>query len=130
MIKKNKSIPIGAILSLIIVTIVALSLVSCSAIRGWQKANKQGDESVLRDRLKTIRYGIRLYATEKQELPQSLEDLYNWKVPRFIDPMSGQSDWEPIIGEDPSIVKGKRGVIDVHSRSTQKSLAGIPYNTW
>ena len=82
MIKKNKSVPIGAILSLIMVTVVALSLVSCSAIRGWQKANKRGDESVLRDRLTTIRHGIRLYAAEKKELPQSLDDLYNWKVPR------------------------------------------------
>ncbi|HEX6189817.1 MAG TPA: hypothetical protein VFZ40_17205 [Pyrinomonadaceae bacterium] len=128
--KRSNSRAIGPSLLLILLPIFALSSVCCSVIKGWEKASKKGDESVLRDRLKTIRYGIRLYADEKQELPQSLEDLYNWKVPRFVDPMTGQSDWQPVIGEDPGVLKGKRGVIDVHSRSTQKSLAGTPYNTW
>lgn len=128
--KSTKSITIRAILSLMILGICAPAFVSCSVIKGWNKAHKEGDESILRDRLKTIRYGIRLYAAEKQELPQSLEHLYNWKIPRFIDPMTGQSDWQAEIGEDPSILKGKRGVINVHSRSTQKSLGGTPYNTW
>lgn len=128
--KSNKSIAIGAILSLIILAIFALSSVSCSVIKGWQKVNKEADESVLRDRLKTIRYGIRLYAAEKQQLPQSLDDLYNWKTPRFIDPMTGQVDWQPVVGEDSNIIKGKRGIIDVHSKSEQISSKGTPYSKW
>jgi hypothetical protein len=51
-------------------------------------------------------------------------------APTFEDPITGKDDWQVVIGEDPKLVKGKKGIINIHSSSTALSSRGTPYNAW
>jgi hypothetical protein len=114
------------------VCVITLSGICCSAVRRWRSATREASEATLRSNLATIRDEIRTYAINRRELPQTLNDLDlagsgSFKLP---DPITGRADWQVTIGEDPALVKGKRGVINVHSASTAISSEGTPYNTW
>ena len=86
---------------------------------------------MLRDRLKVMRKGIRQYVAAKNDLPRSYDDLIkDGFIPEFVDPTTGKQDWQAIIGEDPKLLKGKRGVIDIRSRSTRTSSDGTQYSSW
>lgn len=81
--------------------------------------------------LEVFRQGIRRYAVEKQQLPQSLDDLIKQRyAPNLPDPVTGRVDWQVVTGEDSTLINGKRGVIDVHSASTMISSRGTPYRSW
>jgi general secretion pathway protein G len=107
-------------------------LLSCgNAASPYQKTVVEAQESVLRDDLSQMRRLIDQYTVDNGKLPQSLEDLaragYLREVPD--DPMTGKKDWRLVIGEPPS-GKGAKGIINIRSASTAKSLDGKPYNEW
>ena len=83
------------------------------------------------DDLLQMRKMIDQYAADQGKLPQSLDDLvkagYLHQIPE--DPITKKTDWKLITGEDPSS-KGKRGIIDIRSSSSEKSTEGKPYNEW
>lgn len=107
-----------------VVWVVSLSGICCSPFR-------QIEEQTLKDNLALMRGAIRTYAIKRGELPQTLKDLDAEGVFSTIsDPITDRADWQVTIGEDPALVKGKRGVINVHSASTAISSEGTPYNTW
>ena len=112
------------------VCVGTLSAICCSAVSGWRKATREASEAALRSNLFTIRDAIRTYAINRQELPQTLNDLDAGGSFKLPDPVTGRADWQVTIGEDPALVKGKRGIINVHSASTAISSQGTPYNTW
>jgi general secretion pathway protein G len=72
------------------------------------------------------------YAADKGQLPQSLEDLstsgYLREVP--VDPITGQKDWNVIMGQDSNSAEGGQGVVDVRSASGDLSSEGTPYSEW
>lgn len=108
----------------IIVTIVSI------AVPFYSSAIVRARESVLRSNLLTIRSVIDQYTYDKEEPPQSLEDLVNEgylrEVP--IDPITNSREtWETIMETGPS---GESGLFDVRSGSDETSLAGTPYNEW
>ena len=103
----------------------------CSGFRYWQKSVSETKEQTLRTDLKIMREAIRTYAIKRGELPQTLKDLDADGVYSTVpDPITDRADWQVTIGEDPALVKGKRGVINVHSASTEMSSLGTPYNSW
>lgn len=113
------------------VCVVTMAGIYCSGIRAWRKAVRKTDEQVLRRDLVIMREAIRTYAINRGELPQTLNDLDAAHVLVTVpDPITGRLDWQVTIGEDPALVKGKRGIINVHSASTAISSEGTPYNTW
>jgi hypothetical protein len=104
--------------------VVSLSGICCSPFR-------QIEEQTLKDNLALWRKAIRTYAEKRGELPQTLKDLEAEGVYATVpDSITGRADWQVTIGEDPALVKGKRGIINVHSASTAVSSEGTPYNTW
>jgi len=104
---------------------------SCSVITVWRRANHEANEKALQSALNYYRAELKRYAKDKKELPQSLADLRNAGYASPLpDPITGRDDWQAQIGEDPLLIKGKRGVINVHSSSTDISSRGTPYNTW
>jgi hypothetical protein len=116
------------------VVIVSLTLFlilgqySCSRLRA---ANREQDEYLLQNRLDSFRLSLRQYAAARQELPQSLEEFRSSGFAHTLDdPITGKYDWQVVIGEDPQLIKGKRGIINIHSSSTAMSSRGTPYNTW
>ncbi len=98
----------------------------------YQKTVLQARESVLRDDLAQMRKLLDQYAADKGQLPQSLEDLatagYLREVP--VDPITGQQDWNVVMGQDANSAEGGQGVVDVRSSSGDLSSEGTPYSEW
>lgn len=104
---------------------------SCRIISRIRQNDLRLNETLLQTRLDSFRLGLRKYATDKKELPQSLAELRasGWGH-TFEDPITGKDDWQVVIGEDPTLIKGRKGIINIHSSSTKISSRGTPYNTW
>ena len=108
----------------IIVTVLAI------AVPQYATAIVRAKESVLMSNLFTMRSVIDQYTYDKEEPPQSLDDLVNEGYLREIpiDPFTESRDsWEIITDTGPS---GQSGVFDVRSGSDRESLSGSPYNEW
>ena len=122
------------LIELMIVISIILILVSIAAPM-YRTSIIRSKEAVLRDDLFTLRSVIDQYTLDKQEAPQSLEDLvsagYLRQLP--VDPFTGSSEtWLEEFEEDVLMVPGQTapGIIDVHSGSSLNSLTGTPYNSW
>lgn len=99
----------------------------------YQNSLQRARESVLKTDLQTMREAIDNFTMDKQQAPQSLQDLvdghYLRQVP--VDPITRQSDWvlhygDTVISPDQT----GSGVDDVHSASDQTSSEGTPYSSW
>ncbi len=115
------------VISLIIILVsVAVPIYSQSVLRAR--------ESVLRQNLFTLRSLISQYTLDKQQAPQSLDDLIQAHYLKLIpkDPITGSPDWT-VDQEDSSIMsvdQQESGIDDVHSSSASLSTDGTAYNTW
>ena len=116
-------------LMIVISIIIILAII---VLPQYQKTVLQARESVLRDDLAQMRKLLDQYAADKGKLPQSLEDLassgYLREVP--VDPITGQKDWNVVMGEDANSAEGGQGVVDVRSSSGDLSSEGTPYSEW
>ncbi|HEX8130111.1 MAG TPA: prepilin-type N-terminal cleavage/methylation domain-containing protein [Pyrinomonadaceae bacterium] len=116
-------------LMIVISIIIILAII---VLPQYQKTVLQARESVLRDDLAQMRKLLDQYAADKGKLPQSLQDLaaegYLREVP--VDPITGQQEWDVVMGQDPNSAEGGQGVVDVRSTSGDLSSEGTPYNTW
>jgi general secretion pathway protein G len=117
-------------LMIVISIIIILAII---VLPQYQKTVTQARESVLRDDLAQMRKLLDQYAADKGKLPQSLEDLatsgYLREVP--VDPITGQQDWNVIMGQDVNSAEGGQGVVDVRSASGDISSDGTtPYSEW
>ena len=116
-------------LMIVISIIIILAII---VLPQYQKTVLQARESVLKDDLIQMRKLLDQYAADKGKLPQSLEDLsssgYLREVP--VDPITGQKDWNVILGPDPNSAEGGQGVTDVRSSSGDLSSEGTPYSEW
>src|SRR3990167_1290349 len=120
------------LIELIIVISIMLILISIAA-PVYRTSIIRSKEAVLRDDLFTLRSVIDQYTLDKQEAPQSLEDLvangYLREIP--IDPFTGSREtWAEVIEDDVFMIPGQTssGITDVHSGSNLTSLAGTPYS--
>ena len=116
---------------ILVLSFIALTA-SCGAFKsGYNESELRARENVLKDDLLQMRKMIDQYAADQGKLPQSLDDLvkddYLHQIPE--DPITKKTDWKLITGEDPSS-KGKRGIINIRSSSSEKSTEGKPYNEW
>ena len=116
-------------LMIVISIIIILAII---VLPQYQKTVLQARESVLKDDLAQMRKLLDQYAADKGKLPQSLEDLstsgYLREVP--VDPVTGQKDWNVIMGQDSNSAEGGQGVVDVRSSSGDLSSEGTPYSEW
>lgn len=120
------------IIELMIVLMIISILIGMAAII-YDKVVKHARESVLKQDLQTMRQAIDNFTLDKQQAPQSLEDLvdahYLREVP--VDPVCNQKDWEVHIGDTVlSPDQTSTGVDDVHSGCDQRALDGTSYTTW
>ena len=90
-------------------------------------------EATLKLDLRVMRQAIDQYTLDKQQAPQSLQDLVNGNYLKEIptDPFTLKKDWVPYICDIVSSPGQKMtGLADVHSNSTQVGNDGSAYNTW
>lgn len=115
---------------MIVITIIII--LAAIVLPQYQRTILVTREAVLRDDLYKMRTLIDQYSADKQKLPTSLDDLVSGGYMRELpkDPMTGQTDWTVVTGEDPNSNNSEQGVIDVHSASTDTSSEGTPYNEW
>jgi general secretion pathway protein G len=120
------------LIELMIVMLIMSILIGIAAI-AYDKTVVKARESVLKQDLQTMRQAIDNYTLDKQQAPQSLEDLvdshYLREIP--IDPVSQQKDWVLHFGDTVlTPEQNGTGVDDVHSGSEVVGSNGEPYNTW
>src|SRR3990170_4472247 len=114
------------LIELIIVISIMLILISIAAPI-YRTSIIRSKEAVLRDDLFTLRSLIDQYTVDKQEAPQSLEDLvtggYLRQVP--VDPFTGSNETLEVVFEQDVLMNPDHtapGIVDVHSGSTARSL--------
>lgn len=118
----------------LMVVMAIISVLLAIAIPIYQKSITRAKESVLRNDLFTMRDMIDEYTLDKQQAPQSLDDLVNEGYLRQIpvDPMTGSNQtWRTIMEDTP--VGGENstpGIWDVKSGSDKVGLDGTPYSDW
>lgn len=122
------------LLELMIVMTLILILATM-AVPAYLQAIRRAREAVLRDDLYTMRKLIDEYTIDKQQPPQSLQDLVDSNYLRGglpVDPMTRSSDTWQAVTEDVAISPQQAvpGIVDVHSGSDEISLDGTPYSSW
>jgi len=120
------------LIELMIVMLIMSILIGMAAI-AYDKTVLHAREAVLKQDLSTMRQAIDNYTLDKQQAPQSLEDLvdshYLREIP--IDPVSHQKDWVPHYGDTVlSPEQTGTGLDDVHSGSDATGSDGTAYSTW
>lgn len=115
---------------MIVITIIII--LAAIVLPQYQKTILATREAVLRDDLRTMRKLVDQFGADKQKLPQSLDELvsegYMREVP--VDPMTGQTDWTIMTGDDPNSINGEQGITEIHSASSETSSEGTPYSEW
>ena len=120
------------IYKILILCLIAITSTSCGAFRSnYNESELKAREHVLKDDLLQMRKIIDQYSVDRGKLPQSLDDLVKSGYLRQIpeDPITKKADWKLIMGEDPNS-KGKSGIINIRSSSSEKSTEGEPYSEW
>ncbi len=111
-----------------------IGILSAIAIPSFLRSVQRAKEAALREDLHTMRTAIDSYTVDKEQAPQSLDDLvqagYLRSVP--IDPMTSHSDtWITDQSDTMTDVNETQGGLDdVHSGSQGVSSDGTTYNTW
>jgi general secretion pathway protein G len=118
----------------LMVVMAVISILIAIAVPIYLKSLVRAKESVLRNNLFTLRTMIDEYTVDKQQAPQSLQDLvsdgYLRQVPQ--DPITGSDQTWRIVMEDTPVSgsSGTPGIFDVKSGSDKTSLDGTPYAQW
>jgi|ERR1700675_451080 general secretion pathway protein G len=120
------------LIELMIVMMIISILIGMAAVM-YDKTVKRARESVLKQDLQTMRQAIDNYTLDKQQAPQSLDDLvdahYLREIP--IDPVCQKKDWVTHIGDTVlSPDQTSTGVDDVHSGCEISGSDGTSYTTW
>lgn len=115
-----------------IVIAIIMILLGIAAVN-YRTTIRKSREAVLKNDLLELRKCIDNYTLDKQNAPQSLEDLHSAGYLRSIpiDPMTQQPDWVPqfdtvVLSPD----QNGTGMVDIHSNSALTDDNGVPYNTW
>jgi len=122
------------LLEMMVVLTLILILASIAA-PSYRVAIIRARETVLKDDLFTMRKLIDQYTLDKNQPPESLDDLVQGGYLRGglpVDPFTGSTQtWQADIEEVPlSPEETVPGVVDVHSGSNAISLEGTPYSSW
>jgi general secretion pathway protein G len=117
---------------MVVMTIIVI--LATMATGGYLRGVEKAHEAVLKQDLKDMRKAINDYTLDKEQAPNSLDDLVSAQYLRTIpkDPMTGQADWNTS-GCDtllsPDQIAG--GICDVNSSSSKVSpFDGTAYSSW
>ena len=119
----------------LMVVLTLILILAAIAAPSYRVAIVRARETVLKDDLFTMRKLIDQYTLDKNQPPESMDDLVEAGYLRGglpIDPFTGSNQtWQVDIEEVPlSPEQTVPGVVNVHSGSNAESLDGTPYSSW
>ena len=119
----------------LMIVMVLIMILAAMAVPTYQVAVTRAREAVLKDDLFTMRKLIDQYTLDKQQPPESLDDLVQAGYLRGglpVDPFTGSNQtWQVDVEEVPLTAQQTvPGIVDVHSGSEATSLEGTPYSSW
>ena len=118
----------------LIIVMTVIGLLASIAIPSYLNSVRKAREAVLREDLRTLRTAIDSFTVDREQGPQSLDDLvqagYLKSVP--VDPMTNHNDtWITSQGDAmTSITETQSGISDVHSGAQNVATDGTTYNNW
>lgn len=120
------------LLELMIVVSIIVILIGMAAGM-YQTSILHARETVLKKDLQTMREAIDNYTLDKQQAPQSLQDLVDAHYLRQIpeDPITRQADWVPHFSD--TVISPDQtgtGIDDVHAGADGVGSDGTPYSSW
>jgi general secretion pathway protein G len=124
--KKNSGFTLFELVIVVSVILVLATLV----VPLFQGVLLQAKETTLKDTLYKMRDAIDKYTLDKEEAPQSLEDLVSAKYLREIpiDPITSKNDsWEVELEDEAASRSGRVGIRNVYSGAQGESTTGRPY---
>lgn len=118
----------------LMVVMTLILILASMAVPTYHVAVVRAREAVLREDLYTMRKLIDQYTIDKQQAPQTLQDLVDTGYLRGgipVDPFTMRNDtWQTDTEDVPLSEQAGPGIVNVHSGAEQNSLDGTPYNTW
>jgi len=122
-----------SLIELLVVVSIIIVLASVGMAQ-YRSGVTRAQEAVLREDLFRLRDVIDQYYADKQQYPQTLEDLvtggYLREIPK--DPFTRSADtWELVQAEpDPANPTAELGIYNVRSGSDRTALDGSKYSEW
>jgi general secretion pathway protein G len=133
-IKPLKRLSQGFTLIEMILVIAIMGILLAMAIPNYRTTIRASQEAVLHDDLFQLRSLIDQYTLDKQQAPQSLDDLvtagYLRQIPK--DPFTSSSSTWQTSSDDTMLSPDQTlsGINNVHSGATGVGLDGTPYSSW
>ncbi len=120
-----------SLLELLIAMFILIILLSV-ALPTYRTSVQHARETVLSENLWQIRRSIDQYSGDKGKLPQSLNDLVEAKYLREIpkDPITEESEWQEITGEDANSIDGGQGLVNVKSLADGEDSSGKSFSDY
>jgi general secretion pathway protein G len=120
-----------SLFELMIVMFIMIILISV-ALPTYQYTIQHARETVLRDNLFQMRKLIDQYTADKGKMPKSIKDLVDDKYLREIpvDPITNDTNWNEIPGEDPTDKDGGQGLVNVKTMATGEDSQGISFDQY
>jgi general secretion pathway protein G len=118
----------------LMIVMLIIGVLAAVAVPSFIASIRNAREAALKEDLHVMRDAIDSYTMDKNQAPQSLDDLvqsgYLKKIP--IDPMTHTSDtWQTSSDDTYSDVdQTQTGINDVHSGSDEQGSDGQPYSSW
>ena len=118
----------------LMIVMAIIGVLAVVAIPSFIGAIKQAREAVLKEDLHVLRAAIDSYTMDKQQAPQSLDDLitdgYLKAIPE--DPFTYSKDsWVTDTSDSlHSLDQTDPGIDDIHSGSQETGSDGQPYSSW
>lgn len=116
---------------MIVISIIVILIGMAAGM--YQRTILHTRETVLKKDLMTMREAIDNYTLDKQQAPQSLDDLvqggYLRQVP--LDPITQQNDW--VVNTSDKVMTPEQtggGIDDVHAGTDMISSDGSAYSSW
>lgn len=128
-LNKNSKNNLGFTLIELVVVISIILVLATLVVPVFQTTLRNAKEVTLKDTLFKLRDSIDKYTLDKEEAPQSLEDLvkaqYIREVP--VDPITNEKNWEVEKEEQPVSRNGKKGIKNVFSSAEGTASNGVAY---
>ena len=120
-----------SLLELMIAMFILVILLSV-AIPTYQRSVQHARETVLKENLWQMRRAIDQFTGDKGKLPSSVDELVENKYlrERPMDPITEETEWEEIMGDDPNNPDGGQGMTDVKSLADGSDSDGKSYSDY